>query len=71
MRAANIAFVNLSKLMALADISDKENVDNYVWNGICFSSLIYPAGLIVESLDINSTRPKNEKAPALKYPLQR
>ena len=71
MRAANIALVNLSKLMALADISDKENVDNYVWNGICFSSLIYPAGLIVESLDINSTRPKNEKAPALKYPLQR
>lgn len=70
-RGANIPFITLSKLMELKDISSQEQVDNYLWNDFCFSSLIYPSAVIVENVDISKAPSQPEKEPELKYPLQR
>ncbi|MFR1242994.1 MAG: hypothetical protein ACLSDJ_18055 [Butyricimonas faecihominis] len=70
-RGANIPFITLSKLMELKDISSMERVDNYLWNGVCFSSLIYPSAVIVDNIDISKASFQPEKEPELKYPLQR
>ena len=70
-RAANISFITLSKLMELKDISSTECVGDYLWNGVCFSSMIYPSSVIVNNVDINKIPSKPGREPELKYPLQR
>ena len=70
-RAANLSFITLSKLMELKDISSTECVGNYLWNGACFSSMIYPSAVVVSNVDINKVPSKPSKEPELKYPLQR
>lgn len=70
-RAVNIPFIPLSKFVELKEISSKERVDNYLWNGRCFSSMIYPSAIIVDNVDISKVSARPEKESELKYPLQR
>lgn len=69
-RTTNLKLPDITKLAELIAVSSKENVKNYLPNGV-FSSLIYPAGIIVKDVEINRTTPKIEKATVLKNPLQR
>ena len=70
-RFGDVSAINLSKIKRVLDISSKENVSNYILNRQVLSSLIYPASILIEDVEINKSEPKKEKEPVLKFPLQR
>lgn len=70
-RFGNVSGINLAKLKRVLQISSKENVSNYILNRQTLSSLIYPASILIEDVEINESKPSKEKTPALTYPLQR
>ena len=70
-RSAGIQAISISKLMNLKEISSEERVDNILWKGACFSSMIYPSAITMSNLEIRKVPVKPEKTPELKYPLQR
>ena len=67
----SVSAINLAKIKRVLDISSKENVSNYILNRQVLSSLIYPASVLIEDVEINKSEPKKEKEPVLKFPLQR
>ena len=71
MRTANISAINLPKMKRMLEISNKENVSNYMLNGEVLSSLIYPSAVLIEDVEISKVETKTEKEPVLVYPLQR
>lgn len=70
-RFGDVSAINLAKIKRVLDISSKENVSNYILNRQVLSSLIYPASVLIEDVEINKSEPKKEKEPVLKFPLQR
>ncbi len=70
-RFGDVSAINLAKIKRVLDISSKENVSNYILNRQVLSSLIYPASILIEDVEINKSEPKKEKEPVLKFPLQR
>ena len=70
MRTANVGSPSLSNLTHIGAVSDKEEVMNYLLSNCC-SSIIYPASMIVNNVEIRADEPKVEEVPALIYPLQR
>jgi len=70
-RFGDVSAINLAKMKRVLDISSKENVSNYILNRQVLSSLIYPASVLIEDVEINKSEPKKEKEPVLKFPLQR
>lgn len=69
-RTANVGSPSLSNLTHIGAVSDKEEVMNYLLSNCC-SSIIYPASMIVNNVEIRADEPKVEEVPALIYPLQR
>ena len=70
-RFGTVGGINLSKMKRMLQISSKENVSNYILNRQTLSSLIYPASILIEDVEINENKPSKEKEPALTFPLQR
>lgn len=70
-RFGDVSAINLAKIKRVLDISSKENVSNYILNRQVLSSLIYPASILIEDVEINKSQPTKEKEPVLKFPLQR
>lgn len=70
MRASALQVPNLMKLMELKGISSKENVMNFLPNGVP-ASLIYPSGIIVNDVEINKATPQIEKEPVIVNPAKR
>ena len=70
-RFGDVSAINLAKIKRVLDISSKENVSNYILNRQVLSSLIYPASVLIEDVEINKSEPKKEKEPVLKFPLHR
>ncbi|MGL5683087.1 MAG: metallopeptidase TldD-related protein [Marinifilaceae bacterium] len=70
-RAGALSEVDLSQLERLLAISQKENVDNYLYEDMVLSSLIYPSSIIVENVEINLPTLQKETPSVLKSPLQR
>lgn len=70
-RFGTVGGINLSKMKRMLQISSKENVSNYILNRQTLSSLIYPASILIEDVEINENKPSKEKTPALTFPLQR
>lgn len=70
-RFGDVSGINLAKIKRALDISSKENVSNYILNRQVLSSLIYPASVLIEDVEINKSEPKKEKEPVLQFPLQR
>ena len=70
-RFGDVSAINLAKIKRVLDISSKENVSNYILNRQVLSSLIYPASVLIEDVEINKSELKKEKEPVLKFPLQR
>ena len=71
MRFGTVSAINLAKMKRMREISSKENVSNYILNRQVLSSLIYPAAVLIDDVEINEAKPNKEKAPALTFPLQR
>ena len=70
-RTADISAITLPKIKRVLEISNKENVSNYILNNDVLSSLIYPSAILIEDVEIGKLPVKAEKAPVLTYPLQR
>ena len=70
-RFGTVSAINLAKMKRMREISSKENVSNYILNRQVLSSLIYPAAVLIDDVEINEAKPNKEKAPALTFPLQR
>ena len=70
-RFGTVSGINLAKMKRMREISSKENVSNYILNRQVLSSLIYPAAVLLDDVEINEAKPNKEKAPALTFPLQR
>lgn len=70
-RFGDVSGINLAKIKRVLDISSKENVSNYILNRQVLSSLIYPASVLIEDVEINKSETKKEKEPVLQFPLQR
>lgn len=59
----------LSQMENIAAISAKENVYNL--SEAVNTSVICPSSIILDNIELNSSTPRSEKAPAIPYPLQR
>ncbi|WP_231932298.1 MULTISPECIES: metallopeptidase TldD-related protein [Butyricimonas] len=70
-RFGKVSGINLSKMKRVLQISSKENIANYILHRQTLSSLIYPASVLIEDIEINESKPGKEKKMALTYPLQR
>ena len=70
-RFGTVSAIKLANMKRMREISSKENVLNYVLNRQVLSSLIYPAAVLIDDVEINEVDPSKEKAPALTFPLQR
>lgn len=68
-RTGEIMPITLSHLRRLNNISNKENVANYLLDGEVISSMIYPSALLLEDIEIKKAEVKKESEPALKFPL--
>lgn len=70
-RAGDWAFLDLSRLKRIREIAAKENVMNYMYNREVPSSLIYPASILLDDVEINVPNLKQQQEKALVFPLQR
>jgi Predicted Zn-dependent proteases and their inactivated homologs len=70
-RSGDFSELNLQKIKRLANISNKEIVSNYLHSNSVLSSIIYPAAIIVNDVEISkSSLTKQEKFP-IQHPLER
>lgn len=70
-RAGDLQTLDLAKIKRIREISAKENVLNYLYGRMVPSSLIYPASILLDDVEINVSTQKAEQADALVFPLQR
>ncbi len=70
MRVMSFKLPGIDKLEKLGGISAEEIVSKYSANGYSFS-VIHPASVLVNDVEITKEAAKAVKEPALKYPLQR
>ena len=70
-RFGDVSGLTLVNLKRMLNISNKENVSNYILNGQLLSSLIYPSSILVENIEINKSDVKKDKEQVLTFPLQR
>lgn len=70
-RFGDISPINLAKIKRALEISSEEKVSNYILNNQVLSSLIYPASILLEDVEIGKLSVKGEKEAAIPFPLQR
>ena len=70
-RFGDVSGFTLPNLKRMLNISNKENVSNYLSNGEVLSSIIYPSSILVENIEINKSDVKKDKEQVLTFPLQK
>ena len=70
-RAGDFAGIDLMKLKRLREISAREQVVNYLFNGQQPASMICPEAVLMEDVEMNVPQLRKEKKDALTFPLQR
>lgn len=70
-RFGKLSPLNWSKLKNIGEISSVSNVYNFFMNGGALVSMVCPASLLMQNVDITQMKTQKNKMPVLKFPLQR